>query len=328
MTSSAPPATPPDVDWICGESRITMANLGGANRYGRPRKCGPDIQAMMHVYNVRGAIRHIDKEFEHHWRPKHWYQGMVSITPDNTDDHILKSLRQCFDEEDPKEMVTLLRELLERTLEVMDNRVHWIDLDRHPKEYPEFEHAIRYMQRDVNKRRRARPRGSPTGDHMTEEQPPSYVPTRAQPPVESAPVPALVQASVPERPPTAPVTAATPAIPHSPINTQATPEAPSPVAAALPISDDTLPPYTAERRQSPPITDEAFTARIAALQAELVTTNRACEEAREAAEAAQMAAAQAITRLEVVMRLTAIERRAELAEGDSRRKSWQIWKRA
>ncbi|WOO84180.1 uncharacterized protein LOC62_05G007701 [Vanrija pseudolonga] len=100
-----------------------------------------------------------------------------------------------------------------------------------------------------------------------------------------------------------------------------------------PTTDNIPPPYSEDRHSvaAPNITEEAFIQRIADLQADAVRANRAVEEAREAAEMAQIAAAEAVTRLAALERreearlaLAVFERREELR---SHRKSrWQFWR--
>lgn len=111
----------------------------------------------------------------------------------------------------------------------------------------------------------------------------------------------------------------------------ATPAAPP---QTEPEPDDSIPPpYSDDRRSvtTPHITEEAFIQRIAALQADAVRANRALEEAREAAEMAQIAAAEAVTRLAALERreearlaLAVFERRDE--PRNRRSGQWQFWR--
>lgn len=86
-------------------------------------------------------------------------------------------------------------------------------------------------------------------------------------------------------------------------------------------SGNAPPPYTGDMSQtgaSPNITYEAFSSRIAELQADVVRSNRASDAAWEALKASQIATAEAEARLAI------LERRAHLK---SNRRSWQFWRR-
>ncbi|WOO84179.1 uncharacterized protein LOC62_05G007700 [Vanrija pseudolonga] len=83
-----------------------------------------------HRYRAKVGIEYIDKEFE---RELPWDKPRTPIVPESPDDQICAFLHECFLQPDRFQTLSIFREVLMRTQEIMRDRIAWLDqLDQAP----------------------------------------------------------------------------------------------------------------------------------------------------------------------------------------------------